>query len=61
MVQCRQLKKCMKGISKMDQYVLFFVKQNERFVVKLYETEILQCIIDKIEEGYILHYIEEVK
>lgn len=45
----------------MDQYVLFFVKQNERFVVKLYETEILQCIIDKIEEGYILHYIEEVK
>ena len=45
----------------MSQYVLFFVKQNERFDVKLYETEILQCIIDKIEEGYILHYIEVVK
>lgn len=45
----------------MSQYLLFFVKQNERFVVKLYEPEILQCIIDKIEEGYILHYIEEVQ
>lgn len=45
----------------MNQYVLFFVKQNERFVVKLYEAEILQCIIDKSEEGYILQYIQEVK
>lgn len=44
----------------MNQYVLFFVKQNKRFVVKLYETEMLQCIIDKIEEDYILHYIQEV-
>ena len=63
MVQCGQLKKInkQKGMDKMDQYVLFFVKQNERFVVKLYEAEILQCIIDKIEEGYILHYIQEVE
>ena len=45
----------------MNQYVLFFVKQTKRFVVKLYEAEILQCIIDKIEEGYILYYIQEVK
>lgn len=44
----------------MERYVLFFIKQNKRFVVKLYEAEILQCIIDKIEEGYILHYIQEV-
>ena len=44
----------------MNQYVLFFVKQNERFVVKLYEPEILQCLIDRIEAGYILHYIKEV-
>ena len=45
----------------MKQYVLFFIKQNERFVVKLYESEILHCIIDEIEDGYILHYIQEVK
>ena len=45
----------------MTQYALFFIKQNERFVVKLYEAEILHCIIDKIEDGYILHYIQEVK
>lgn len=32
----------------MKQYALFFIKQNERFVVKLYEPEIL-------------HYIQEVK
>lgn len=44
----------------MERYELFFIKQNERLVVKLYEPEILQCIIDKIEEGYILHYIQEV-
>lgn len=45
----------------MTQYTLSFIKQNERFVVKLYEAEILQCIIDRIEAGYILHYIQEVK
>lgn len=45
----------------MSQYVLFFIKQNERFVVKLYEPEILHCLIDRIEAGYILHYIQEVK
>ena len=45
----------------MKRYVLFFIKQNERFVVKLYEAEILQCIINRIEAGYILHYIQEVK
>ena len=45
----------------MKQYALFFIKQNERFVVKLYEPEILQCLIDRIEAGYILHYIQEVK
>lgn len=45
----------------MKRYVLFFIKQNERFVVKLYEAEILQCIIDRIGAGYILHYIQEVK
>lgn len=44
----------------MDQYVLFFIKQNERFVVKLYEPEILHCLIDRIEAGYILQYIQEV-
>ena len=44
----------------MKQYALFFIKQNERFVVKLYEAEILHCIIDEIKAGYILHYIEEV-
>ena len=45
----------------MKQYELFFIKQNKRFVVKLYEAEILHCIIDEIEAGYILHYIKEVK
>lgn len=45
----------------MKQYALFFIKQNERFVVKLYETEILHCIMNEIEAGYILHYIAEVK
>lgn len=45
----------------MKRYVLFFIKQNERFVVKLYEPEILHCLIGRIEAGYILHYIKEVK
>ena len=45
----------------MEQYELFFIKQNKRFVVKLYEPEILHCLIDMIEAGYILHYIKEVK
>lgn len=45
----------------MKQYELFFIKQNEWFVFKLYESEILHCIIDRIEAGYILHYIQEVK
>lgn len=45
----------------MKQYALFFIKQNERFVVKLYEPEILQCLIDRIEAGYMLYYIQEVK
>lgn len=44
----------------MDQYELFFIKQNKRFVVKLYEPEILHCLIDLIEAGYILQYIHKV-
>lgn len=32
----------------MKQYSLFFIKQNERFVVKLYEPEILHCLIDEL-------------
>ena len=64
MVQWGQLKKHAHETERnlqMKQYALFFIKQNERFVVKLYEPEILHCLIDRIEAGYILHYIQEVK
>ena len=63
MVQWGQLKKTQteRNGQKMEQYELFFIKQNERFVVKLYEPEILHCLINRIEAGYILHYIKEVK
>ena len=44
--------------TKMEQYELFFIKQNKRFDVKLYEPEILHCLIDMIEAGYILLYIK---
>lgn len=36
----------------MKQYALFFIKQNERFVVKLYEPEILHCLIELGNNGF---------
>ena len=36
----------------MKQYALFFIKQNERLVVKLYEPEILHCLIELGNNGF---------
>lgn len=48
----------------MKRYQLNFVKVKENGIeiknAVLLEDEILCCIVEKLQDGYILHYIQEV-